>query len=144
FAEIGGSGFEHRILQEGQEGRHFHGYTKVTSPFALHQSECGGKASHGIHRLNGLLKHKVRAHLKCLLSCGGAVQNGEGHGVLVAGSLAQFLQNVQTAFKIVAINDHGVVFLGGENLLATTESAANNDHDIKLVHDHKDTPKALH
>src|SRR5437868_9651015 len=34
FAEIGGSGFEHRILQEGQEGRHFHGYTKVTSPFA--------------------------------------------------------------------------------------------------------------
>src|SRR5207302_7357630 len=102
FAEISSGGFQHVILPEVQEGRHFQGNTEITPALALHQSECGGKASHGIHRSNRFLEYEIGPHLKGLLGSGATIQNGEGNGVLVAGSLAEALQHFHTAFEMVA------------------------------------------
>ena len=82
-----------------------------------HEVERGMEAAGGVQGADRLLQDEIGAHTKGFLRGRSlSVQNREGDGVLVAGSVAQALQKGQTAGEIVAIDDHGVELIGRQHV----------------------------
>ena len=116
FADVGAGRVEDLVV-EADFHLHLDGLAEVAAALLQHEVQRGMKTARGIECADGFLQDEVSAHSEGFLRGGSmAVQDGEGDGVLVAGSVAESLQEGEASVEVVAVDDDGVELVGYEDV----------------------------